>query len=263
MNKVKASLITLLATTAMGGAVLSASGDTSVVHASTIKVANGDTLWGYSQKYHVSLDSILKENNIELGKYTMWDGDSINIPDGKKNTGTFTNHFVTVNADAISKATSAAINVTSQAPAASSVASSAAPSAAYSASSVASAPASSASVPASSAATSPATTTSTYSGTKLTPSAGTVVGPSGKETYYNLDMSTLVANAHNAGISGSYWVRSDGAKMLGDYVMVAANLGTHARYSTVATSLGTGIVVDTGSFITDGSGTAIDVATTW
>ena len=61
----------------------------SKASASTISVKSGDTLWGYSQKYHVSVQDIAKTNNIEVGKYMMWPGDKINIPDGKAYTGTF------------------------------------------------------------------------------------------------------------------------------------------------------------------------------
>lgn len=71
------------------------------------------------------------------------------------------------------------------------------------------------------------------------------------ETWYNLDMSVVVSYARQriAGMSDAeYWVREDGAKMLGNYVMVAANQEVHPYGSLVETSLGTGIVVDTGEF---------------
>lgn len=71
------------------------------------------------------------------------------------------------------------------------------------------------------------------------------------ETWYNLDMSVVVSYARQriAGMDDAeYWVREDGAKMLGDYVMVAANQEVHPYGSLVETSLGTGIVVDTGDF---------------
>lgn len=54
----------------------------------------------------------------------------------------------------------------------------------------------------------------------------------------------------------------DGAKMLGDYIMVAADLNKHPRGSIVETSLGQGIVCDTGSF-TYTSDTQLDIATNW
>lgn len=84
--KLAIALITALATMSMV--------TPSAVSASTVTVKKGDTLWGYSQKYDVSLNDILKENNIQLGKYMMWPGDKINIPDGTEQTGVFKNHYV-------------------------------------------------------------------------------------------------------------------------------------------------------------------------
>lgn len=75
-------------------------------------------------------------------------------------------------------------------------------------------------------------------------------------------MDQVVANAQAAGIQGEYWVREDGVKMYGDYVIVAANLDVHPRGSTVETSLGTGIVLDTGSFASENP-TQVDIATDW
>lgn len=96
------------------------------------------------------------------------------------------------------------------------------------------------------------------------PSGGGVLTPSGgvnwfngrKEMYYNLNMSQVVANAHAMGIQGDYWVRGDGVKMLGGYIMVASS--DLPKGTIVETSLGTAIVVDAGC----ASG-VIDVAVTW
>ena len=82
----------------------------------------------------------------------------------------------------------------------------------------------------------------------LTASKGVNYGPSGKETYYNLNMSGVVDIMQSMGYNAQYWVREDGVKMYGDYVMVAADLNTHPRGSLVESSLGTAIVVDTGGF---------------
>lgn len=101
-----------------------------------------------------------------------------------------------------------------------------------------------------------------WNGSVLTRSAGVNYGPSGKETYYNLNMSGVVKIMRNMGNNDEYWVRDDGCKMLGNYIMVAANLGVHPRGSLVETSLGTGIVCDTGSFAS-GNSTQLDIATTW
>lgn len=62
-----------------------------------------------------------------------------------------------------------------------------------------------------------------------------------KETWYNLDMSQVISNAQSMGIQGEYWIREDGVKMYGDYVIVAAQMD---KGTIIETSLGTGIVID-------------------
>ena len=101
-----------------------------------------------------------------------------------------------------------------------------------------------------------------WKGPVLSKSRGTITGPSGKETYYNLNMSGVVNIMHRMGVEGEYWVRDDGVKMLGDYVMVAANLSIRPRGSLVETSLGTAMVCDTGGFAKRNP-TQIDVAVAW
>ena len=104
-----------------------------------------------------------------------------------------------------------------------------------------------------------------YSGGKLSKSRGTIQGPSGKETYYNLNMSGVVSIMRRQGFSEAeypYNVRADGVKCLGPYVMVAAHLGKRPRGSKVQTSLGTGMVCDTGGFAANNP-TQIDIATSW
>lgn len=106
-------------------------------------------------------------------------------------------------------------------------------------------------------------TAGTWTGAKLTKEAGRIVGPSGgEETYYNQNMSGVVQIMRGMGNNDRYWVRDDGVKMLGDYVMVAANLSLHPRGSKVETSLGTGIVCDTGTFAAS-KPKNIDIATDW
>ena len=109
------------------------------------------------------------------------------------------------------------------------------------------------------------TVASSYKGQKLTRSAGTIQGPSGKETYYNLNMSGCVRIMRSLGFSEAkypYWVRSDGVKMFGDYVMVAASLDIRPKGTLVQTSLGMGIVVDTGTFAKTNK-TQLDIAVSW
>ena len=104
-----------------------------------------------------------------------------------------------------------------------------------------------------------------WTGPVLTAQAGTIQGPSGKETYYNLPMQGVVRIMRNMGFSESeysYCVRDDGVKMFGSYVMCACNLSVHPRGSVVETSLGTGICVDTGGFAKHNP-TQIDIATSW
>lgn len=102
-------------------------------------------------------------------------------------------------------------------------------------------------------------------GPGLTATKGVIQGPSGKETYYNLDMTAVISTMRAKGFDSEtypYWIRGDGVKMLGNYVMVAANLNTRSKGTILETSLGTGIVCDTGGFAeTDAA--QIDIATNW
>lgn len=96
----------------------------------------------------------------------------------------------------------------------------------------------------------------------LTKQGGVFWYGSQKETYYNLDMSVVVSVAQSNGIAGEYWIREDGCKMLGDYIMIAANYNIHPYGSLVSTSLGTGIVVDTGGFASY-EPYGVDIAVDW
>lgn len=107
--------------------------------------------------------------------------------------------------------------------------------------------------------------TYSWSGAVLSPQAGVVYGPSGKETYYNLDMSGVVSIMRGMGFdeaSYPYWVRSDGCKMLGNYIMVAADLSIRPRGSVISCSLGDALVCDTGGFIYSDP-YQLDIAVTW
>lgn len=104
-----------------------------------------------------------------------------------------------------------------------------------------------------------------YSGTVLTAYAGRIDGPSGEETYYNQDLSDVISRMRSMGFDSEsypYWVRGDGCKMLGDYIICAANLDVHPRGSTVESSLGTCLVCDTGGFASYNI-YQLDIATTW
>ena len=88
-------------------------------------------------------------------------------------------------------------------------------------------------------------------------------GPSGRETYYNDDLEYVIGRMHRNGYDHmDYWIREDGVKMLGKYVIVAANLEYRPRGTILKTSMGMGMVCDTGKFCQDAP-TAIDIATEW
>lgn len=101
-----------------------------------------------------------------------------------------------------------------------------------------------------------------WNGPKLTKSKGVNYGPTGKETYYNLNMSGVVSMMRNRGYDSTnypYWVRADGCKMLGPYIMAAANLNHFPRGSLVPSSLGMTIICDTGHL----GWSQLDLATCW
>ena len=99
----------------------------------------------------------------------------------------------------------------------------------------------------------------------LTPELGTVMGPNGKETYYNLDMSGVVQIMRDLGYAEdlySYWIREDGCKMFGPYIMCAADLSTRPKGTILISSLGLCMVCDTGEFV-NWNPRQIDIAVNW
>lgn len=100
----------------------------------------------------------------------------------------------------------------------------------------------------------------------LTPIGGVNYNADGYlETYYNLNMSGVISIMRKQGFNSDkypYWIRNDGVKMLGKYVMVAADLNIHPRGSKVHTSLGEGLVCDTGEF-TETNSYQFDIAVDW
>lgn len=99
----------------------------------------------------------------------------------------------------------------------------------------------------------------------LTARAGVFNGPSGKETYYNLNMNGVISIMRDMGYTEEeypYWVREDGCKMFGQYIMVAANLNIRPKGTILSCSLGTAIVVDTGGFAASNPN-QLDIATNW
>jgi len=105
----------------------------------------------------------------------------------------------------------------------------------------------------------------TWKGPKISRTSGVVQGPSGRETYYNMDMTYCINRMRSKGYSSKdypYWVRDDGCKMLGPYIMVAANFKIRPLGTILETSRGWAIVVDTGGFVKQFP-RGIDVATNW
>lgn len=96
----------------------------------------------------------------------------------------------------------------------------------------------------------------------LTARLGTINYNGHRETWYNLDMSNVVAKTDKAiGMTDLYNVREDGVKCYSKFVIVAADLDIHPRYTFVETSLGTGVVLDSLGDAEDRE--TIDIATTW
>ena len=83
-----------------------------------------------------------------------------------------------------------------------------------------------------------------------------------KETFYNLPMERVTENARKNEIPGAYWLREDGVKMWGHYVIVAAPFDVHPYGSTLECSLGDAVVLDTGEFAQTNK-SQIDIATAW
>lgn len=99
----------------------------------------------------------------------------------------------------------------------------------------------------------------------ITAESGVFYGVSGKETYYNLPMGNCINYMRDMGYDVEeypYWIRPDGAKMLGEYVMCAAELSSRPKGTILETSLGMAIVVDTGAFAKSNP-TQIDLCTDW
>ena len=104
-----------------------------------------------------------------------------------------------------------------------------------------------------------------YTGPILDPVIGSVEGPSGKETYYNLPMDYVVEIMRDLEYSEEdfpYWVREDGCKMFGPYIMCAADLSTRPKGTVLMSSLGPCMVCDTGEFVNWNS-RQIDIAVNW
>ena len=83
-----------------------------------------------------------------------------------------------------------------------------------------------------------------------------------KETWYNLPMDRVVRIAHEKGIKGEYWETEEGEKMIGYFIICAADYSVHPYGSIVLTSRGPAKVIDTGAF-TQTNPTQVDIAVNW
>lgn len=104
-----------------------------------------------------------------------------------------------------------------------------------------------------------------WRGPVLTARAGAVMGPSGKETYYNLPMQGVVNRMRRLGYDSEnypYYIREDGAKCLGPFILCAASFDIRPIGTILETSMGKAIVADTGSFARSNP-TQIDLAMQW
>lgn len=92
----------------------------------------------------------------------------------------------------------------------------------------------------------------------LTAGAGRITFNGHQETWYNLPMQKVLSYREAEGYVIDYWVRKDGCKMNGHYIILAA--GESVPIGTVIeTSRGEGMVLDRHE--TDEN--VIDIATTW
>lgn len=95
----------------------------------------------------------------------------------------------------------------------------------------------------------------------LTARGGVFMNPATgmKETWYDLDVSRCIKRAQDMGIPCEYWVREDGCRMFGKWIVLASHPSI-TRYTRIQTSLGEGIVLDRHT-VDDPN--LIDIATTW
>lgn len=99
----------------------------------------------------------------------------------------------------------------------------------------------------------------------ITKQSGIFNGISGIESWYNLKMGGCIDYMRELGYSVEeypYWVRSDGCKMLGNYVMVACNTNVYPKGTIIETSMGTGIVVDH-CVAAEWGKVTLDIAVSW
>lgn len=93
----------------------------------------------------------------------------------------------------------------------------------------------------------------------LTARAGRITFNGHTETWYDKPMNRVIGRVQMIGIPADYWIRDDGVKMFGPWVIVAAHQ-SKIRYTRLQTSLGEGIILD---YHTMDDPELYDIATDW
>lgn len=83
-----------------------------------------------------------------------------------------------------------------------------------------------------------------------------VKGPTGIETYFNEDMSSIVKAMKN-GFVGDYWEREDGVKMFGEYVLCKCRYNSNEYHPNLP--IGTIIPTTVGNAIVCSNDTQDDI----
>lgn len=190
---------------------------TQVANADTIKIQQGDTVWAYAQKYHVSIDDIVKSNKLADANLIIA-GKTINIP------GVTTGSSATATSIAVSGSATTATSAVSASAATSASASTAATSTAVtsaasassavasSASSTASATSASSVASTSSAASVASTASSTSTTAASTVSANTTSTTTASTTTTNTTTTTTNSGsmARGGGVSAALAIANSG-----------------------------------------------------
>ena len=133
MKKVNIKQV-MLGTAALAGLMVTSQ---AVANADSMTIQAGDTVWAYSQKYHVSINEIVKQNKLGSADLIIA-GQKINIPGVKTSDNSKTTTASASSVKSTSAATSTSSQATSAAATSSSVTSASSTSQAASSSSVAS-----------------------------------------------------------------------------------------------------------------------------
>lgn len=89
-------------------------------------------------------------------------------------------------------------------------------------------------------------------------------GPSGTEDYYNCYMDNVIRIMRSEYPEDEYpyWIRQDGCKMLGDYIICSADHELYERGDVIDTSLGKAIIVEFNG-VSNSNTADVWIATAW